>query len=69
MKEFHPDVRKDGIDSDTVIRRVIEAYQVLSSFFSAVYMRHNLFKPEYAVFGSGESGYLRKLYLYIFCPN
>ncbi|KAK9292721.1 hypothetical protein L1049_020700 [Liquidambar formosana] len=32
VKEFHPDVRKDGEDSDTMIRRVIQAYQMLSNY-------------------------------------
>ncbi|KAA8545110.1 hypothetical protein F0562_019894 [Nyssa sinensis] len=29
VKQFHPDVRKDGENSDTMIRRVILAYEVL----------------------------------------
>ncbi|XP_057960493.1 uncharacterized protein LOC131152702 isoform X2 [Malania oleifera] len=32
VKEFHPDVRKDGGDSETMIRRVIQAYELLSDF-------------------------------------
>lgn len=29
MKQFHPDVNRDLADSDSMIRRVIEAYEVL----------------------------------------
>ncbi|XP_059652440.1 chaperone protein dnaJ C76, chloroplastic [Cornus florida] len=32
VKQFHPDVRKDGEESDTMIRRVIQAYQMLSNY-------------------------------------
>ncbi|XP_047315817.1 chaperone protein dnaJ C76, chloroplastic [Impatiens glandulifera] len=32
VKEFHPDVRKDVGDSDFMIRRVIEAYEILSKY-------------------------------------
>ncbi|KAL6964798.1 hypothetical protein U1Q18_035853 [Sarracenia purpurea var. burkii] len=32
VKQFHPDVRKDGEISDTIIRRVIRAYQILSKY-------------------------------------
>nr|GLL29771.1 uncharacterized protein LOC109164027 [Ipomoea trifida]GME07576.1 chaperone protein DnaJ C76, chloroplastic [Ipomoea batatas] len=32
VKKFHPDVRKDGENSDLMIRRVIEAYEMLSSY-------------------------------------
>ncbi|KAK4779181.1 hypothetical protein SAY86_006709 [Trapa natans] len=31
VKKYHPDVSRDG-DSDTVIRRVIQAYQILSNY-------------------------------------
>ncbi|XP_054803295.1 chaperone protein dnaJ C76, chloroplastic [Prosopis cineraria] len=31
VKQFHPDVSKDGTNSDTMIRRVIQAYEMLSS--------------------------------------
>lgn len=34
VKEFHPDVRKDG-NSDTMIRRIIQAYQMLSNYHSS----------------------------------
>ncbi|WOH09063.1 hypothetical protein DCAR_0728516 [Daucus carota subsp. sativus] len=30
VKQFHPDVRRDGEDSDIMIRRVIQAYEILS---------------------------------------
>ncbi|KAL1808992.1 hypothetical protein ACET3Z_025982 [Daucus carota] len=30
VKQFHPDVRRDGEDSDLMIRRVIQAYEILS---------------------------------------
>ncbi|KAL8119742.1 chaperone protein dnaJ C76, chloroplastic [Apium graveolens] len=30
VKQFHPDVRRDGEDSDVMIRRVIQAYEILS---------------------------------------
>ncbi|KAL5995954.1 hypothetical protein ACLOJK_026027 [Asimina triloba] len=30
VKKFHPDVNKDGRDSDVMIRRVIQAYEILS---------------------------------------
>lgn len=30
VKEFHPDVCKDMKDADAIIRRVIQAYEVLS---------------------------------------
>ena len=29
VKQFHPDVRRDGEDSDLMIRRVIQAYEVI----------------------------------------
>ncbi|KAM7469384.1 hypothetical protein LguiA_007567 [Lonicera macranthoides] len=33
VKQFHPDVRKDGANSDTImIRRVIQAYEMLSNY-------------------------------------
>ncbi|KAF7805119.1 chaperone protein dnaJ C76, chloroplastic [Senna tora] len=32
VKQFHPDVNKDGGNSDTMIRRVIQAYEILSSY-------------------------------------
>ncbi|KAK3013023.1 hypothetical protein RJ639_009972 [Escallonia herrerae] len=32
VKQFHPDVRKDGVNSDTMIRRVIQAYEKLSNY-------------------------------------
>ncbi|KAK3007998.1 hypothetical protein RJ639_014668, partial [Escallonia herrerae] len=32
VKQFHPDVRKDGENSDTMIRRVIHAYEKLSNY-------------------------------------
>ncbi|XP_057998761.1 uncharacterized protein LOC110660056 isoform X3 [Hevea brasiliensis] len=31
VKQFHPDVNRDGDDSDTMIRRVIQAYQMISN--------------------------------------
>lgn len=30
VKQFHPDVRRDSEDSDVMIRRVIQAYEVIS---------------------------------------
>ncbi|XAR52590.1 hypothetical protein NMG60_11020737 [Bertholletia excelsa] len=32
VKQFHPDVRKNGEISDAMIRRVIQAYQILSHY-------------------------------------
>ncbi|KAB2059161.1 hypothetical protein ERO13_A11G265100v2 [Gossypium hirsutum] len=32
VKQYHPDVNKDGGDSDTMIRCVIEAYEMLSDY-------------------------------------
>lgn len=32
VKQFHPDVNRNGKDSDTMIRRVIQAYEMLSNF-------------------------------------
>ncbi|CAL5378868.1 unnamed protein product [Camellia sinensis] len=32
VKQYHPDVRKDGELSDTMIRHVIQAYQILSKY-------------------------------------
>ncbi|KAL7205209.1 hypothetical protein ACSBR2_018191 [Camellia fascicularis] len=32
VKQYHPDVRKDGVLSDTMIRHVIQAYQILSKY-------------------------------------
>ncbi|XP_074294427.1 uncharacterized protein LOC141622279 [Silene latifolia] len=32
VKEFHPDVRKNGQESDLMIRRVIQAYEMLSQY-------------------------------------
>ncbi|GMI65349.1 DNA J protein C82 [Hibiscus trionum] len=32
VKQYHPDVYKDGGDSDTMIRRVIQAYEILSNY-------------------------------------
>ncbi|KAJ7973367.1 Chaperone protein DnaJ [Quillaja saponaria] len=32
VKQFHPDVNRDGGDSDTMIRRVIQAYEILSNY-------------------------------------
>ncbi|KAG6646588.1 hypothetical protein CIPAW_07G017900 [Carya illinoinensis] len=32
VKQFHPDVNRDGPDSDTMIRRVIQAYEMLSNY-------------------------------------
>nr|DAD19482.1 TPA_asm: hypothetical protein HUJ06_020945 [Nelumbo nucifera] len=32
VKQFHPDVCKDARDSDTMIRRVIQAYEMLSKY-------------------------------------
>ncbi|XP_065878623.1 uncharacterized protein [Euphorbia lathyris] len=31
VKQFHPDVNRDGSDSNTVIRRIIQAYEILSN--------------------------------------
>lgn len=28
VKQYHPDVNRDGRDSDAIIRRVIQAYEV-----------------------------------------
>ncbi|KAE8678170.1 hypothetical protein F3Y22_tig00111440pilonHSYRG00123 [Hibiscus syriacus] len=32
VKRYHPDVNKDGGDSDNMIRRVIQAYEILSNY-------------------------------------
>ncbi|XP_022719383.1 pentatricopeptide repeat-containing protein At3g05340-like [Durio zibethinus] len=32
VKQYHPDVNRDGGDSDTMIRRVIQAYELLSNY-------------------------------------
>ncbi|KAL4637028.1 hypothetical protein ACB092_03G051400 [Castanea dentata] len=32
VKQFHPDVNRDLADSDSMIRRVIEAYEILSNY-------------------------------------
>ncbi|KAK9669686.1 hypothetical protein RND81_13G148600 [Saponaria officinalis] len=32
VKEFHPDVKKNGHESDIMIRRVIKAYEMLSNY-------------------------------------
>ncbi|EOY11339.1 Chaperone DnaJ-domain superfamily protein [Theobroma cacao] len=32
VKEYHPDVNRGGGDSDTMIRRVIQAYEILSNY-------------------------------------
>ncbi|KAH9603874.1 hypothetical protein KSS87_013562 [Heliosperma pusillum] len=32
VKEFHPDVKKNGQESDLMIRRVIQAYEMLSQY-------------------------------------
>ncbi|XP_075511211.1 uncharacterized protein LOC142547040 [Primulina tabacum] len=32
VKQFHPDVMRDGRNSDTMIRRVIQAYEILSNY-------------------------------------
>lgn len=32
VKQFHPDVNRDEADSDIMIRRVIEAYEILSNY-------------------------------------
>lgn len=32
MKQFHPDVNRNGNDSDSMIRRVIQAYEVANSY-------------------------------------
>ncbi|PPD86097.1 hypothetical protein GOBAR_DD16967 [Gossypium barbadense] len=32
VKQYHPDVNKDGGDSDTMIRRVIQAYEMLCDY-------------------------------------
>ncbi|KAK3200266.1 hypothetical protein Dsin_023681 [Dipteronia sinensis] len=32
VKQYHPDVCRDGKDSDTMIRRVIQAYEILSQY-------------------------------------
>ncbi|KAK7258857.1 hypothetical protein RIF29_24445 [Crotalaria pallida] len=32
VKQFHPDVNRDEANSDAMIRRVIEAYQILSNY-------------------------------------
>ncbi|KDP23516.1 hypothetical protein JCGZ_23349 [Jatropha curcas] len=31
VKQYHPDVNRDGNDSDSMIRRVIQAYEILSN--------------------------------------
>lgn len=32
VKQYHPDVNRDGTDSDALIRRVIQAYEILTEY-------------------------------------
>lgn len=47
VKQFHPDVNRNGKDSDTMIRRVIQAYEVFNFYFlkfkDVIFSYKNLF--------------------------
>lgn len=45
VKQFHPDVRKDGEDSNTVIRLIIEAYQMLSNYSKSEIIERECLDP------------------------
>lgn len=53
VKQFHPDVNRDGDDSDTMIRRVIQAYQV--PLFCFIHFRLKIFKFQFLIFSEGVS--------------
>ncbi|XP_052192490.1 uncharacterized protein LOC127801409 isoform X2 [Diospyros lotus] len=45
VKQFHPDVRKDGESSDAKIRRVIRAYQILSKYTKTEIIERDCLDP------------------------
>ncbi|OIT07541.1 hypothetical protein A4A49_34791 [Nicotiana attenuata] len=45
VKKFHPDVRRDGDSSDKMIRRVIQAYEMLSNFTKSEIIERECLDP------------------------
>ncbi|XP_061348488.1 uncharacterized protein LOC133293879 [Gastrolobium bilobum] len=45
VKQFHPDLNRNEIYSDTMIRRVIEAYQILSNYTSSQIIERECLDP------------------------
>ncbi|KAK6804972.1 hypothetical protein RDI58_002756 [Solanum bulbocastanum] len=45
VKKFHPDVRRDGNSSDKMIRRVIQAYEMLSNFTKSEIIERECLDP------------------------
>lgn len=42
VKQYHPDVNRDERDSDTMIRRVIQAYEVILNQYYRFINLHNV---------------------------
>ncbi|KAH0783011.1 hypothetical protein KY290_002609 [Solanum tuberosum] len=45
VKKFHPDVRRDGNSSDKMIRRIIQAYEMLSNFTKSEIIERECLDP------------------------
>ncbi|CAK9168027.1 unnamed protein product [Ilex paraguariensis] len=45
VKQFHPDVRRDGERSDAMIRRVIQAYEILSNYSKSEIIERECLDP------------------------
>lgn len=45
VKKFHPDVRREGDSSDKMIRRVIQAYEILSNFTKSEIIERECLDP------------------------
>ncbi|KAL9229332.1 hypothetical protein vseg_004810 [Gypsophila vaccaria] len=45
VKEFHPDVKKNGHESDMMIRRVIQAYEMLSNYSRSEIIEREMLDP------------------------
>ncbi|XP_039058716.1 uncharacterized protein LOC120202348, partial [Hibiscus syriacus] len=47
VKQYHPDVNKGGGDSDTMIRRVIQSYEILSNYSRSEIIERECLDPFY----------------------
>ncbi|XP_073151237.1 uncharacterized protein [Henckelia pumila] len=45
VKQFHPDVMRDGQNSDAMIRRVIQAYEILSNYSKSEIIERECMDP------------------------
>ncbi|KAK6139446.1 hypothetical protein DH2020_026800 [Rehmannia glutinosa] len=45
VKQFHPDVTRDGQNSDIMIRRVIQAYEILSNYSKSEIIERECMDP------------------------